>query len=259
MIAILGGEGDGQIAFEDFLKMFQPDHIVMAQMMSQAPKPSGGPEDSSDEEAADGAGKPPPKNLNLGLLIKGAAGFMYKPNKKDIDGKKKLVGKPKAKQPGSKRARPVLSQPKAYVAGQMPGMPQVPGQQGQLGSSVMPPPVPGHLPSMPPLPPGYLIDVKGKAGPTGLPPGMQPGMLPGQPGMPGQMPPGMAPPTGMPGAYSAAADPLLQPSGVAAQAKMANMGRQSLSFGEYREMKAKHEEEQARQKALLDIAAMEDL
>lgn len=265
MLAMLGGEGDGQVSFEDFLTLFAPSSAVLQEMISQAPREDKRADDSQ-RPSKKGEMEEQPAMENVGLLIKGAASFLHAFGKKDKDAKRaKQVGLAKAKPLGATRARPQLGNrllpgqvPGQAVPGQMPGQaPAVPGQLPSQGAGAVArgglakAPVPGHLPSMPPLPPGYLIGTKvgrgqpvpGQPGQPGMPPGATPGM-PGAP--PGAMPPGGLPgqmPGGVPGAVMNPLDPLTQ---VNQNQLNMNKGPQSISFLEYQEQKKTHEAELAR-------------
>ena len=87
MLAMLGGEGDGQVAYEDFRTLFAPTSAVMEELMSMAPQ-------EEEEEGADGIAPiedDEPDEIprleapaqQLGLLVKGAASFMQARIKKD--------------------------------------------------------------------------------------------------------------------------------------------------------------------------------
>jgi len=278
MLALLGGEGDGQVSYEDFLTLFAPTSAVLQEMIAQAPRTEkkrgsrvvGMVEDDSDDggrtkKQEKGKLQVPAKNSDVGLLIKGAASFMHGTSKKETDAARAHQrGRAKAKAAGATRARPQLGSGMGLqvapgqmppVPGQAPGLPGAPGSSGTLArGGVAKAPVPGHLPSMPPLPPGYLIGTKVGRG-QGIP------GMPGQPGQPGMPAPGMpgappgAPPQGMlPGQMPGAKmvnplDPLAQINQNMLDMNM-NKGPKSISFPEYQEQKKAHEEEMTRLKAL---------
>lgn len=276
MLAMLGGEGDGQVAYEDFRTLFAPTSAVMEELMSMAPQ-------EEEEEGADGIAPiedDEPDEIprleapaqQLGLLVKGAASFMQARIKKEDAGKKKASrARPKAKAPGSNRARPILGPPRHLMQtgpagmqgmgmGHMGmGMGMGPPSGGPFRGTSQPPPVPGHMSSMPPLPPGYLVGTQkthhqhgvgpgatgmgamGAGGPMGAP------GMPGMPNQPGQFPPGHP---AQQGQAPAAVDPLLQST---VRNFQANAPPKHLTFLEYQEMKLEHEvQEKLRREAESD-------
>lgn len=245
MLAMIGSESDGQAAFEDFRMLFAPKSSVLAEMETMAPAPpeeedKGGREEDDEQEEIPRLEAPPQQ---LGLLVKGAASFIQARIKKEEAGKKKASrARPKAKAPGSNRARPVRGPPRHTHQMGAPGMANLPipgAGRGAFNSISQPPPVPGHTSGMPPLPPGYLVGTEKlyQTGPGMGPHGAAPGMLPNQ--MP--PPPGQHPlPPGQPGAMAKQppVDPLLQPS---KKNITANPPPKHLTFLEYQEMKLEHE------------------
>lgn len=245
MLAMIGGEGDGQAALEDFRMLFAPKSSVLAEMQTMAPEPEEEEikQEKEDEQEEIPRLEAPPQQL--GLLVKGAASFMQARIQKEDAGKKKASrARPKAKAPGSNRARPILGPPR-HVHQIVPGMPnmQIPGVAtagmgpGAFNVNAQPPPVPGHMSGMPPLPPGYLVGTEkmfqqqpGMSGPGIGPPGAAPGMP--------HIPPGQNPLPGQPGAKQPAVDPLMQPS---TRNFTANPPPKHLTFLEYQEMKLEHE------------------
>lgn len=247
MLAMIGGEGDGQAALEDFRMLFAPKSSVLAEMQTMAPEPPEEEVKQQEEEEQEEIPRLEAPPQQLGLLVKGAASFLQARIKKEDAGKKKASrARPKAKAPGSNRARPVLGPPR-HVNQMVPGMPnmQIPGMakaQGAGGFNVgsQPPPVPGHMSGMPPLPPGYLVGTEkmlqhqpGMSGPGIGAPGFMPGMMPQIPPGPGQNPL-----PGQPGAKQPAVDPLTQPS---TRNFTANPPPKHLTFLQYQEMKLEHE------------------
>lgn len=113
MLAMIGGEGDGQAALEDFRMLFAPKSSVLAEMQTMAPEPEEEEikQEKDDEQEEIPRLEAPPQQL--GLLVKGAASFMQARIKKEDAGKKKASrARPKAKAPGSNRARPILGPPR---------------------------------------------------------------------------------------------------------------------------------------------------
>ncbi|CAE8626910.1 unnamed protein product, partial [Polarella glacialis] len=112
MIALLGGEGDGQISYDDFLEMFSATSPVLAEMLTQAPAPEQEEEVAVLDQAevlraAAGEGADM-GSQDIGLLLKAGAGFMHGLVKKNTgDNRRQIMPHPKAKLPGQNRARPV--------------------------------------------------------------------------------------------------------------------------------------------------------
>ncbi|CAE7768816.1 Calmodulin [Symbiodinium pilosum] len=262
---MLGGEGDGQVAYEDFRTLFAPKSAVLAEMLTMAPQ-------EAEEEAKDGTAEAEgdePDEIprleapaqQLGLLVKGAASFMQARIKKEDAGKKKASrARPKAKAPGSNRARPVLGPPRQLLQMTAPSA-MGPSNPGTFRVSSQPPPVPGHMSSMPPLPPGYMVGTEkmfqhqqglgqgaqgamgtagagamGMMGAPGAPMGAN-----GLPGMPNAGGHAAGPAAGQQGQPAATVDPLLQSS---AKNFSANAPPKHLTFLEYQEMKLEHEVQQ---------------
>ncbi|CAJ1380292.1 unnamed protein product [Effrenium voratum] len=103
MLAIIGAEGDGQAAYEDFRILFEPKSSVLAEMLTMAPEPSEAGKDLADRDDEQSEQEEIPRleapPQQLGLLVKGAASFMQARIKKEDAGKKKASrARPKAAQ-----------------------------------------------------------------------------------------------------------------------------------------------------------------
>lgn len=84
MLAMIGGEGDGQAALEDFRMLFAPKSSVLAEMQTMAPEPEEEEikQEKEDEQEEIPRLEAPPQQL--GLLVKGAASFMQARIKKAV-------------------------------------------------------------------------------------------------------------------------------------------------------------------------------
>eukprot|EP00434_Breviolum_minutum_P016721 symbB.v1.2.014744.t1/scaffold1081.1/size139474/1 len=225
---MIGGEGDGQAALEDFRMLFAPKSSVLAEMQTMAPEPPEEEVKQQEEEEQEEIPRLEAPPQQLGLLVKGAASFLQARIKKEDAGKKKASrARPKAKAPGSNRARPVLGPPR-HINQMVPGMPnmQIPGMAKAQGAGAF------NV--------GYLVGTEkmlqhqpGMSGPGIGAPGAMPGMMPKIPPGPGQNPL-----PGQPGAKQPAVDPLTQPS---TRNFTANPPPKHLTFLQYQEMKLEHE------------------
>eukprot|EP00931_Biecheleriopsis_adriatica_P065872 TRINITY_DN40329_c0_g1_i1.p1 TRINITY_DN40329_c0_g1~~TRINITY_DN40329_c0_g1_i1.p1 ORF type:complete len:505 (+),score=128.78 TRINITY_DN40329_c0_g1_i1:82-1515(+) len=267
MLAMLS-EGDGQVSYDDFRTLFGPNSAVLAQLCLEAPAEGqenmpGSPGGAQDDDVVSNFsgrshGIPNQKSeatlldkAEVGNLLKGISGFIHATSKKEQQKERqKRQAKPKNKAPGMKHARPVLTsklpphgqmmaaaQSSTLMPGQGQGMQQQQQQMEMIKSGTLPP-VPGHLPGMPPLPPGYLAGME-KAF-LAL---QAQGQIPGQAGMMGGM-------GAVPGAPGSASDPLLAPSATqAASASRFAPPPKTMTFTEYQDLKFEHEEKMKQAKA----------
>ncbi|CAE6943504.1 CMD1 [Symbiodinium natans] len=114
MLSMLGGEGDGQVAYEDFRTLFAPTSAVMAELLSMAPQEE---EEEAQDSTADVQDEEPDEipRLEAPAQQLGLLKVMQARIKKEADGKRKAQ-------------RAMGGGPMGAMGTGLPGMPNQTGQ-----------------------------------------------------------------------------------------------------------------------------------